>query len=74
ILIYDNLTVAVRKVLRGRNRIEQESFRKFRVFHSFEARFTNPASGNEKGGVEGLVGFPGATTWCRCLRPTVWSS
>lgn len=57
VLIYDNLTVAVRKVLQGRNRIEQESFRKFRVYHSFNARFTNPAAGNEKGGVEGLVGF-----------------
>ncbi len=57
VLIYDNLTTAVRKVLQGRNRIEQESFVKFRAYHSFEARFTNPAAGNEKGGVEGLVGF-----------------
>ena len=57
VLIYDNLTTAVRKVLQGRNRIEQESFVKFRTYHSFEARFTNPAAGNEKGGVEGLVGF-----------------
>lgn len=57
VLIYDNLTAAVRKVIQGRNRIEQESFIKFRAHHSFEARFTNPAAGNEKGGVEGLVGF-----------------
>lgn len=57
VLIYDNLTTAVRKVLQGKKRIEQESFRKFRVYHSFDARFTNPAAGNEKGGVEGLVGF-----------------
>ncbi|BCO09323.1 transposase [Desulfolithobacter dissulfuricans] len=57
VLIYDNLTTAVRKVLQGRNRIEQESFVKFRSYHNFEARFTNPAAGNEKGGVEGLVGF-----------------
>ena len=57
VLIYDNLTPAVRKVLQGRNRIEQDSFRKFKAYHSFEARFTNPAAGNEKGGVEGLVGF-----------------
>lgn len=57
VLIYDNLTTAVRKVLQGRNRIEQDSFTKFRAYHSFEARFTNPAAGNEKGGVEGLVGF-----------------
>lgn len=57
VLIYDNLTPAVRKVLQGRSRIEQDSFRKFRAYHSFEARFTNRNAGNEKGGVEGLVGF-----------------
>lgn len=57
VLIYDNLTTAVRKVLEGKNRIEQESFRKFRIYHSFEARFANPGAGNEKGGVEGLVGY-----------------
>jgi len=57
VLIYDNLTTAVRKVLLGRERIEQENFRKFKAYHSFESRFCNPASGHEKGGVEGLVGF-----------------
>ncbi len=57
VLIYDNLTPAVRKVLQGRKRIEQESFRKFKVYHSFKAQFTNPNAGHEKGGVEGLVGF-----------------
>jgi transposase len=57
IMIFDNLTSAVQKVLQGTGRIEQEAFRQFRSYHSFEARFCNPASGNEKGGVEGLVGF-----------------
>ena len=57
VLIYDNLTTAVRKVLQGRGRIEQEGFRKFKAYHNFEARFCNPASGHEKGGVEGQVGF-----------------
>ncbi|MFH0782485.1 MAG: IS21 family transposase [Pseudomonadota bacterium] len=57
VLIYDNLTTAVLKVMQGRKRLEQENFRKFRTYYSFEARFCNPASGNEKGGVEGLVGF-----------------
>lgn len=57
ILIYDNLTTAVQKVLRGRDRIEQEGFSKFRAYYSFEARYCNPDSGNEKGGVEGLVGY-----------------
>lgn len=57
VLIYDNLTTAVHKVLRGKNRIVQDEFSKFKAYYSFEARFCNTASGNEKGGVEGLVGF-----------------
>jgi hypothetical protein len=57
VLIYDNLTSAVRKILRGRNREEQETFQKFRSYYSFEARFCNPGQGHEKGGVEGLVGY-----------------
>jgi transposase len=57
VLIYDNLTTAVEKVLRGKDRVEQEAFVKFKAYHSFEARFCNPDSGHEKGGVEGLVGF-----------------
>ena len=57
ILIYDNLSTAIRKVLQGKNRIEQEGFRKFKAYHNFESRFCNLNSGHEKGGVEGLVGF-----------------
>jgi transposase len=57
VLIYDNLTTAVQKVLRGKDRIEQEAFGKFKAYYSFEARFCNPGNGHEKGGVEGVVGF-----------------
>ena len=57
VLIYDNLTTAVWKVLRGKARIEQEAFSKFKAYYSYKALFCNPGSGNEKGGVEGLVGF-----------------
>ncbi|MBW1707936.1 MAG: IS21 family transposase [Deltaproteobacteria bacterium] len=57
VLIYDNLKTAVLKVLKGKDRTEQEAFRKFKAYYSIEARFCNPASGHEKGGVEGLVGF-----------------
>lgn len=56
-LIYDNLTTAVKKVLRGKKRIEQESFNRFRSYYNFESRFCNLDSAHEKGGVEGLVGF-----------------
>ena len=56
-LVFDNLTVAVRQILRGKGRVEQERFTAFRSYYTFDARFCNPAKGQEKGGVEGLVGF-----------------
>jgi len=57
ILIFDNLTTAVKKVLQGKKRLEQTSFTKFRAYYNFTVRFCNLASGHEKGGVEGIVGF-----------------
>lgn len=57
ILVYDNLTVAVRQIMRGKGRVEQERFAAFRSYYTFQARFCNPAAAHEKGGVEGLVGF-----------------
>lgn len=57
VLIYDNLTTVVRKVLLGKDRDLQESYSKFKAYYNFEARFCNRGKGHEKGGVEGLVGF-----------------
>ena len=56
-LVYDNLSSAVLQVLRGKKRIEQESFIAFRCYYTFAACFCNPGKGHEKGGVEGLVGY-----------------
>lgn len=56
-LVYDNLTTAVKKVLTGKDRIEQSAFVRFRSYYCFKAIFCNTARGNEKGGVEGLVGY-----------------
>jgi transposase len=57
VLIYDNLTTAVQKILKGKDRRLQESFLKLKGYYSFEPRFCNPGQGHEKGGVEGLVGY-----------------
>lgn len=57
VLVFDNLKTAVAQILRGKDRREQQRFTSFRSYYSFEARFCNPARGQEKGGVEGLVGF-----------------
>jgi transposase len=56
-LVYDNLSSAVEKILKGTNRKLQGSFQKFQAYYNFEARFCNPDQGHEKGGVEGLVGY-----------------
>jgi len=57
LLRYDNLTSAVQRILRGHQREETERFVVFRSHWSFQADFCNPARGNEKGGVEGELGY-----------------
>lgn len=57
VIIYDNLSVAVRKILDDHGRIEQDKWLKFRLYHSFEAKYANPSAGNEKGGVENSIGY-----------------
>jgi len=56
-IIYDNLKVAVFRILEGRNRKEQERFTIFRSYYLFESRFCTPGQGHEKGRVEKGVGF-----------------
>jgi transposase len=55
---YDNLGSAVKKVLRGRRRIETDRFIALRSHYLFESIFTTPGieGAHEKGGVEGEVG------------------
>ena len=55
---YDNLGSAVKKVLRGRRRVETDRFVAMRSHYLFESIFTTPgiAGAHEKGGVEGEVG------------------
>src|SRR2546422_3167222 len=56
-LRYDNLKSAVKKILRGYQREETERLIAFRSHWGFQTEFCNPARGNEKGGVEGEVGY-----------------
>jgi len=57
LLRYDNLTSAVKKILRGHQREETERFLAFRSHWGFDSDFCNPARSNEKGGVEGEQGY-----------------
>jgi transposase len=56
-LWFDNLTPAVKKVLKGRTRELQEAFLAFQAHYGFEAEFCGPGKGNEKGGVESGVKY-----------------
>ncbi|MTT31632.1 IS21 family transposase [Terrilactibacillus sp. BCM23-1] len=55
--LFDNLKTAVVKVLKGRDRLEQEAFIALQAHYGFKATFANPRRGNEKGRVEGTVGY-----------------
>lgn len=55
--LFDNLKSAVLKILQGRDRLEQESFMALQAHYVFKAEFCNVRSGNEKGRVEGSVGY-----------------
>src|SRR5215471_17457735 len=48
-LRYDNLSAAVKRVLRGSRREETARFVAFRSHWRFEAEFCTPAEGHEKG-------------------------
>jgi hypothetical protein len=55
---YDNLKTAVVKILKGRDRIENQQFIALRSHYGFESFFCEPGidGAHEKGGVEGDIG------------------
>ena len=62
-LRYDNLTSAVKKILRGSRREETARFIALRSHWRFEADFCTPAEPHEKGGVEGEAGYFRRNHW-----------
>lgn len=56
-ILFDNMSTAVAKVLPGKERILADQFSRFTLHHRYRADFCNVASGNEKGHVEGKVGY-----------------
>lgn len=55
--IFDNPVTAVRRILRGRSREENDAFAAFRGGLILNVQFAAPGKGNEKGGVEGAHGY-----------------
>lgn len=64
-LVLDNTSLAVKEVLRGRERVEHRRFESWRGELSLHVDFCAPAKGNEKGSVEGGVKY----VRNNCFRP-----
>lgn len=60
---YDNLTSAVKKILRGCRREETARFIAFRSHWRFASEFCTPGEAQEKGGVEGEAGYFRRNHW-----------
>jgi len=60
---YDNLSSAVKKILRGYQRELTTRFIAFRSHWQYQAEFCTPGEGHEKGGVEGEVGYFRRNHW-----------
>lgn len=54
---FDNLSSAVSKVLKEGKRKLTAAFKEFEWYYRFKAIFCNPGKGNEKGHVEGKIGY-----------------
>ena len=67
-VVFDNLKTAVRRILRGKARIEQDRFTALRAHYTFESRFCNPARGQEKVVSRAWLVSHAGISWCRFPR------
>jgi transposase len=56
-IVYDNSKIAVARILGDGTRTRTRAFSELQSHYLFEDRFARPARGNDKGKVEGLVGY-----------------
>jgi transposase len=56
-ILYDNTKIAVARILGGEERQKTRAFSELQSYYLFADKFGRPAKGNDKGKVEGLVGY-----------------
>ena len=56
-ILYDNTTIAVAKILGDGKRQRTRVFSELQSHYLFEDKFGRPGKGNDKGNVEGVIGF-----------------
>ena len=55
--LYDNTVIAVAKILGGGERVRTRTFSELQSHYLFEDKFGRPGKGNDKGNVEGVIGY-----------------
>ena len=65
-ILYDNTRIAVARILGDGKRQRTRVFSELRSHYLFEDRFGRPGKGNDKGKVEGIVGYCRRNFLCRC--------
>ena len=56
-ILYDNTKIAVARILGDRTRVRTQRFTELQSHYLIDGRFGRPARENDKGNVEGMVGF-----------------
>jgi len=56
-MLYDNTTIAVAKICGDGKRVRTTTFSELQSHYLFEDKFGRPGKGNDKGMVEGVVGY-----------------
>lgn len=56
-IVYDNTKIAVARILGDRTRVRTRRFIELQSHYLFEDKFGRPRCGNDKGKVEGMVGY-----------------
>jgi transposase len=56
-MLYDNTVIAVAKILGDGKRVRTRTFSELQSHYLFEDRFGRPGKGNDKGNVEGVIGY-----------------
>ena len=71
-ILYDNTKIAVAKILGGEERQKTRAFSELQSHYLFADKFGRPAKGNDKGKVEGLVGYARRNFMVPILRVSSW--
>jgi transposase len=71
-ILYDNSKIAVAKILGGEERQRTRAFSELQSYYLFADKFGRPAKGNDKGKVEGLVGYARRNFMVPISRASSW--